>query len=91
MPDGAALSAAYRRAGDDLLGHRLMDMVKVLHTPEDVAAHNAVCKEVYLMIKDNQKNTFYQYLAGLILGQEKRVKRTFAKWLAESILPVGKG
>lgn len=83
MMDGKELLAAYERAGNDFLASRLEGSWRLLKTPEDVALHNVIVKEVIAMVtgKDNV-NKFYRLMArGLI---DKQAKRSFLKIAAEA-------
>jgi len=92
MPDSKSLSAAYRRAGEDFLATRLEGMFREIKTPDDIALHNVILKEVMLMIDDTKKGEalmFYRILAHSLL--EKEAKRGFLKKVAKSIFSVAKG
>ncbi len=93
MPDGKALASAYSRAGTDFLANRLEGMFRVIKTQEDIALHNIVQKEVFLMVGESRPEIgkFYRLLAGRILAkrEETKTKESFLKKVADSIL--GKG
>lgn len=90
MPDGNALAAAYGRAGQGLLAFRLEGMFRQLKTPEDMALHNVVQKEVMLMIgeTDMEKDSFYRLLEHMLLDRKKKARWSFAK-MVENILTKG--
>ncbi len=89
MADGKALAAAYSRAGEDLLATDLMDMFKVLTTPEEVAAHNIIFRKVFSIVKEETCQSLYLMLARKIL--EAKAHKSLALKAAESILGTLKG
>ena len=90
MQDGKAISGAYRRAGNDFLAQRLEGMFRVLKTPEDIALHNVIQKEIMLMVGD-EPIQFYRALAFRLLDGRKKARRKFRRWVAEAIMGVSKG
>ena len=80
------LADAYQRAGTGFLAHRIEGMFRVLKTPEDIALHNAIQREVMAIITDDPKmlETFYKRIAGKML--EERSRLTFSEFVAEAIL-----
>ena len=60
---------AYQRAGDRFLAARLECVFKVLETPEDIALHNDMVKEIsaLLMHEKYTKQWFIHRVAGVIL------------------------
>lgn len=90
MTDGTALASAYGRAGQGLLAFRLEGMFRQLKTPEDMALHNVIQKEVMLMIgeKDFERDSFYRLLEYELLDRKKKARWSFAK-MVENILTKG--
>ncbi len=84
MMDGKELLASYERAGNDFLASRLEGAFRLLKTPEDVALHNVIVKEVLVMVTGKEQvNRFYRLMARGLL--EKQAKRSFLKIAAEAI------
>jgi hypothetical protein len=90
MLDGKSISAAYGRAGSDFLANRLEGMFREIKTPEDIALHNVILKEVIAMIGD-QPVKFYRVLAHSILLKESKAKKSLYRKVVDSILSVAKG
>lgn len=92
MDDGKTLSAGYREAGSDFLATRLDGMFRQLKTPEDVALHNLLQREVMLMVGD-EPVMFLQSITHTLLRKraQKKKRRKFRRIVAESILGVAKG
>lgn len=89
--DGKAISAAYGRAGNDFLAHSLEGMFRELRTPEDVALHNVIQRDVMLMVGDSAVK-FYRVLGNLLETKvERKARRSFRDVVAEAILDVAKG
>lgn len=84
MIDGKALAASYGMAANGLLAFRLEGMFRQLKTPEDVALHNVIQKEVMLMIgdKNTEKDEFYRLLEHKILNRDRKPRWTFANMVA---------
>ncbi len=87
MPDGKAIVAAYERAGNSFLAYRLEGMFRQLKTPEDVALHNALQREVMLMIgNDNKdKDSFYRMVEHGLLERDRKARWFFTKMVAKAI------
>lgn len=47
------IAEGYQRAGENFLAYRLELVFKILKTPEDVALHNDVVKEIFFMTNSN--------------------------------------
>lgn len=88
--DGKATSAAYRRAGNDFLAQRFEGMFRQLKTPEDIALHNVIQKEIMSMVGDEPVQ-FYRALAYRMLDGRKKTRRTFRQWVAGAVMGVSKG
>ena len=60
---------AYQRAGDRFLAARLECVFKVLETPEDIALHNDMVREInaLMMHEKSTKQWFILRVAGVIL------------------------
>ena len=84
MSDGKAIASAYGRAGQGFLAFRLEGMFRQLKTPEDIALHNAIQREVMLMVgKDaGGKDEFYRMLEHRLLNPDKRPRWSFTKMVA---------
>lgn len=89
--NGIALSAAYRRAGGDLLAQRIEGMFRQLKTPEDVALHNAIQKEIMAMVPREDAAKFYQTIQAQMLFEKKKARKRFRDIVSWSILSVAKG
>lgn len=87
MPEDKPLADAYRRAGNDFLARRIEGMFRVLKTPEDVALHNSIQKEIMEMVA-GEPLKFYRLIAYELL-EKKMVRRTFRKIVAEAIFGAG--
>ncbi len=90
MPDSESLKAAYSRAGEDFFSFRLMGMFRELKTPEDVALHNVIQREVMTMLGD-KPNNFYRLLAHRLLSDDTLGRKALRAIVADSILKATKG
>ncbi len=87
MLDGKAIAAAYARAGNSFCAFRLEGMFRQLKTPEDVALHNAIQREVMLIIGNEkvEKNRFYRMIEHGLLERDTKARWSFAKIVAKAI------
>lgn len=87
MPDGKAIASAYASAGNSFLAYRLEGMFRQLKTPEDVALHNAIQREVMLMIGKEklEKDSFYRMIEHDLLERGTKARWSFAKTVAKAI------
>lgn len=87
MPDGKAIASAYGRAGNSFLAYRLEGMFRQLKTPEDVALHNSIQREVMLMIGNEkmEKDSFYRMVEHDLLDRDRKARWSFAKTVAKAI------
>ncbi len=85
MLDGKTLREGYERAGNDFLADRLEGLFRLLKTPEDIALHNVIAKEVVRMVGLDKEsaNRFYRLLARGILQRE--AGKEFRRIIAEAI------
>ena len=90
MPKINPLADAYQRAGTGFLAHRIEGMFRVLKTPEDVALHNSIQREVMKIGTDDPSGLerFYKLIATKML--EDRTRLTFSEFVSEAILKVPK-
>ena len=60
---------AYQRAGDKFLAGRLESVFKVLETPEDIALHNDMVREInmLLMHEKSSRQWFILRISGVLL------------------------
>jgi hypothetical protein len=74
---------AYQRAGDQFLAGRLESVFKILETPEDVALHNDMIREInMLLMHDKQmRQWFILRLAGAILKGPGDLLKCAAGWI----------
>lgn len=87
MPDGSAIAAAYGRAGNGFLAFKLEGMFRHLETPEDIALHNVIQREVMLMMGDDKQklDAFYRLLEHKLLNRKIKARWSFAKMVANLI------
>lgn len=90
MLEGKILRACYEAAGNDLLADRLVGMFRVLESPEDVALHNAVTREVMEMVGPDKTiaTMFYRLIAKGVF--EREINLVFRKIVAEGIIGVAR-
>ena len=74
---------AYQRAGDKFLAGRLESVFKVLETPEDIALHNDMIREINMLLMHDKtdRQWFILRLAGAILKGPGDFMKVAAGWL----------
>ena len=67
-------------------------MFRQLKTPEDIALHNAIQKEVMAMVPREDAVKFYQTIqAEMLFTKKKKARKRFRDIVSFSILGVAKG
>lgn len=61
----------YARAGDDFLAHKLRKVFTLLKTPEDMALHNDMIRDIQSMIGDVGANDLRRSTAGMLINRSE--------------------
>ena len=85
---GKGIHVAYMKAGADFLAYRMQRLFTKIETPEDIALHNDVLKEVLLIVSGKEQEFFKTLAEDMLYTKVNRKKRFFMR-LASRVLNIG--
>lgn len=77
MNDNRAIIKGYSQAGDDFLAEKLKKVFMILRTPEDMALHNDMVRDIQLMVED--ADSLRKSVARILIGNPRNFLSSVAR------------